>query len=577
MSPTFPLPWFSKAAWKAKFQRPRYWVWSAILLSAVIFATVTWLHVHETRILRQTAENFATVRQARVDLAKGFMHICLADSPGAPFDSTDGEALLKQAVLSFDEALSRMADADPGMSRDFQKKISAFLGRLDARKEKSFSQQQIITLRVSFNELERQAEELDRHMRDHLRKHADLLALQFGVALGMATLLLIIICGVVIHAGRTSDRFESASHESAERLRLAMEATRDGVWDLDVKTGSVYYSPGYWRMLGYRDEDRDGVIESWAELLHPDDREATLALNQACFENRSDTLETEFRLRAKNGSWRWVLSRGRVITRDETGAALRMVGTHVDITEHKRSEEALRASEEQFRAIFQVVSVGIVQVVPQSGQILRFNEKYCEITGYPADELLALKFTELTHPDDRQQDWAIFDRAVKSRASCYNNEKRYVRKDGSVIWVRLNATFIRDGTGTPIRSVAVCEDITARKQAEAERENLQSQLIQAQKMESVGRLAGRGGARLQQHPHQRDHGLHATRLGGNGCVQPALQRAGTGAKGFCPRGGAYPPVARVRPAADHRPGGSRPERDRCGHAQDASPADRGRP
>ncbi len=109
---------------------------------------------------------------------------------------------------------------------------------------------------------------------------------------------------------------------------------------------------------------------------------------------------------------------------------------------------------------------------------------------YSADELLAMKFTELTHPDDRQQDWVLFDRAVRDHSSSYNNEKRYVRKDGSVIWVRLSATFIRDGAGTPVRSVAVCEDITARKQAEAERENLQNQLIQAQKMESVGRLAG---------------------------------------------------------------------------------------
>lgn len=119
-----------------------------------------------------------------------------------------------------------------------------------------------------------------------------------------------------------------------------------------------------------------------------------------------------------------------------------------------------------FKVIFEVASVGIVQVHARDGRFIRANEKYCQITGYTEEELKSMCFSELTHPDDRQKDWELFSQAVRGELPSYINEKRYVRKDGSIIWVRLNAMYIRDNDGTPVRTVAVCEDITDRKQNE---------------------------------------------------------------------------------------------------------------
>jgi len=154
--------------------------------------------------------------------------------------------------------------------------------------------------------------------------------------------------------------------------------------------------------------------------------------------------------------------------------------------ERKRADAALRASEAQFRAIFEVASVGITQADPATGRLLRFNEKYCKITGYSPEELWDLTFQDLTHPDDRARDWELFSRAARDATGTYRNEKRYVCKDGTVIWVRLNAAFVRNADGQAIQSVAVCEDISERKATEQKLRENQDRLLLAQKAGHVG-------------------------------------------------------------------------------------------
>jgi PAS domain S-box-containing protein len=133
------------------------------------------------------------------------------------------------------------------------------------------------------------------------------------------------------------------SHElevSEERFRLAMDASTDGLWDAHYLTGECYYSPGYWRMLGYEPGEMPQRQDAWLGLMHPDDRaefekvrEEKLAAGQ---------FEMEFRLKAKDGSYRWVLSRGRVLLRDGQGRVQRALGTHIDITDRRRAEQAIR-------------------------------------------------------------------------------------------------------------------------------------------------------------------------------------------------------------------------------------------
>ncbi len=134
--------------------------------------------------------------------------------------------------------------------------------------------------------------------------------------------------------------------------------------------------------------------------------------------------------------------------------------------ERYEAAEALRESEEQFRAMFEMASIGIAQADINTGQWLRVNRKMCSITGYSADEMLQMRVPEITHPEDRERDWEAFQGVVRGEAPDYRLEKRYVRKDGSLVWVNVNMTVLRDADGQPLRTMATIEDITERKQAE---------------------------------------------------------------------------------------------------------------
>jgi len=126
------------------------------------------------------------------------------------------------------------------------------------------------------------------------------------------------------------------------RFRYAMEATSDGIWDWDLATDNMYFSPTYFTMLGYEPGEFPSTSRSWIDLIHPDDRHHSVATAQDCIENRCESFSREFRMKARDGSWKWILGRGRAVLRDADGRAQRMIGTHVDITKGKELEEKLQ-------------------------------------------------------------------------------------------------------------------------------------------------------------------------------------------------------------------------------------------
>ncbi|MTW19654.1 PAS domain S-box protein [Allochromatium palmeri] len=138
----------------------------------------------------------------------------------------------------------------------------------------------------------------------------------------------------------------------------------------------------------------------------------------------------------------------------------------LDLTETRRVEQARRESENQFRLMFDLATVGMAVIEPSTRRVLRVNQRLCRILGYEADELLGMSFLDLTYPEDRQHDRRRFRRAVLQLDTDYFTEKRYVRKDGTVVWALVNATFIRDPNGYPVRAVAAIIDITDRREAE---------------------------------------------------------------------------------------------------------------
>jgi PAS domain S-box-containing protein len=155
----------------------------------------------------------------------------------------------------------------------------------------------------------------------------------------------------------------------------------------------------------------------------------------------------------------------------------------------ERASQALHESESRFRAIFEQAAIGMADSSLET-RFIRVNQRFCEIMGYSREELLGLTFREITHPDDLARDEQQVAQLLRGELSSFTVEKRYLRKDGGVVWANLLLSLLRSPSGDPLHFVAVVEDITGQKRAEDERRHLERQLLQAQKMESVGRLAG---------------------------------------------------------------------------------------
>jgi len=291
----------------------------------------------------------------------------------------------------------------------------------------------------------------------------------------------------LVHIMRNITELKQAQNslrQSEERLKLALKATNDGLWDWHLPTGKAVFSPRYYTMLGYEPDEFPATYDSWRSLVHPEDIEETERIINTHIQDKSG-YAVEFRLRNKSGGWQWVLGRGMVVEQDEDGHPVRMVGTHTDITERRQAEERIRESEETYRNIFQNAQVGLYRTRISDGKILESNDQLARMFGYDTREQFVAEYaTGGNYADPGTRERML--EAIKKNGFVKNFEARFYRKVRSVFWARYSAKIYPDKGWIE----GVAEDITEMKQAEEERERLHDQLLQAQKMESVGRLAG---------------------------------------------------------------------------------------
>jgi PAS domain S-box-containing protein len=256
---------------------------------------------------------------------------------------------------------------------------------------------------------------------------------------------------------------ETALRESEERLALALAVSGQGLYDLDIATGRTVFSDEYARMLGHEPSELELTPAVWASWLHPEDRERISRLFEDCVTGERSDYRAEFRLRARSGDWLWVLSAGKVVRRDATGRPLRMIGTHLDITERKRAEAVLLESEERFTKAFRASPAPMALSEIETGRFLDVNQQVLAMLNRTQEEMIGRTSTELgvwADPGTREQ------LIARLRADGFFREipVRLRTRTGEIREVLFSAERIRIGARDVMLSLIY--DITERKRVE---------------------------------------------------------------------------------------------------------------
>ncbi|MGO9374065.1 MAG: PAS domain S-box protein [Syntrophobacteraceae bacterium] len=246
--------------------------------------------------------------------------------------------------------------------------------------------------------------------------------------------------------------------ESEERLKFVLKGSQLGFWDWNIETGAVIRNERWAEMLGYTLQEIEFSVKQWTDLQHPDDRAAAWKSIDNHLKGLTPAHRIEYRMRTKDGQYRWILDHAKVVQRDAQGKPVRMSGTHTDITEHVRTRTALQESENKYRQLIEQAADGIF-ITAADGRFALANSKACEMLGYTKEELYRLNIIN-TYPAETEavgrQRLASIQAGTRIRF-----ERLIKRKDGTSFWIEASASKLEDG-----RLQAIIHDITERKLSE---------------------------------------------------------------------------------------------------------------
>jgi len=269
-------------------------------------------------------------------------------------------------------------------------------------------------------------------------------------------------------------RAEEALQESEERFRLAINATKDGLWEWDIQTNQEFFSPRWCEIVGYSFDDPElpHTYTSWASRIHPDDYDRVASAMNNHLE-KGTKYDVDYRHRHKSGEYRWQNSKGQAIF-DESGKPIKMIGCISDITERKQMEEALRESEARYRLLTENTS-DLIWTVDLGLRYTYMSPAITRMRGYTAEEIVGVPIKETMTPASlevarrtlaeqlamERMEGADPNRSAKMELEMYC-------KDGSTIWTEMSMVFLRDSDGKPVGILGVTRDITERKRMEEE-------------------------------------------------------------------------------------------------------------
>jgi len=267
------------------------------------------------------------------------------------------------------------------------------------------------------------------------------------------------IIGIAVSSKDITDKKKAGDKlmEAEERWRFALEGSNQGVWDWHMKTGDVFYSESYKQMYGYQDNDLTGKIDQWLQRLHPDDKQK---MEDAITEHAAANdpyKESTYRILAKDGTYKWIWARAKIISYDDNGDALRMIGTHTDITKQVNTEET-------YRLLFYSNPLPMWTYDLETFRFLTVNDAAVKHYGYTKEEFLSMKVTDLKPKEEVRQLLDYLE--IRRDYGLQQRTGRHVKKNGEIIYVESSTHKLHNSKGDAI--LVVVNDITSRIIAEEE-------------------------------------------------------------------------------------------------------------
>jgi PAS domain S-box-containing protein len=283
---------------------------------------------------------------------------------------------------------------------------------------------------------------------------------------------------------------ERALADSEARTRRLLQAANVGLWDWNLLNDAVYLSPEWKSQLGFSDGEIDNSLEAWQSRIHPDDLRATLGAVHDFRLGLRPRYEVEFRMQHKDDSWRWISARAD-IARDAEGTALRMMGSHFDITRQVHNRDAIREAQNSLSAIINaamdaIIAVGLDEriVIFSAAAERLFRATAAEMMGQPLELLIPHRYRSAHHAHIRR----FADDRQSARTMGKFGRLTALRRDGSEFPIEASISHIPTTAGQ-LFTVTI-RDISEREAADAARGVLEAQLRESQKMEAIGLLAG---------------------------------------------------------------------------------------
>ena len=281
------------------------------------------------------------------------------------------------------------------------------------------------------------------------------------------------IVGAIISSRDITDkkRSQQAIQESEERLQFALEAANHVAWDWNLQTNEVIYSGSYKKLYGFSENELKNDFSEWISRIHPEDKEKMQSLVTAHIQSRTLDHNSQYRIRDSEGHYRWIRAKGRLVSFDEAGNPLRMIGTHTDITDAVNRELELKQVNERFNCMMQATHELLWEWDVVSNKIFRSKDgirNELELAeGGPIEKMEQL--LQRVHPDDLENVHSVLNAVLKApHGHTFELEYRFRRRNGDYAYVYDRAILLRDEAGNPVRVIGSAQNISERKLLEKE-------------------------------------------------------------------------------------------------------------